>query len=426
MTVNVAGAADKKLGDFLLEHGWVTRDQLRRAEKTQRVVGDHLSTCLLEMDALTEDLLVKGLSMLHGLPGAGADELRGISEEVAALVPEKLACKGLAVPFRLVGSELSLAVAYPGDLAAQDEIAFATDKRLRAYVAAEVRILEALEKHYGAPCPERIGNLLDRLNRARYLWNRQRQEAPAEDLPPLWGTDETTAGTGDWEAPPLPDAAVSAEPPASPEPPRGHAPPRRPPPKGRRSIPLSAEERAELGKAATPRRSRAAAAPSTLPELERRLAAAEDREEVGDAVLGYLSKTFRRTLLLKVSRQGVAGWMGRGQGLSEDRLRSFRAPLDSPSVFLNLLQGSSLHFGLLAPMAVHRALARCWGGEPEDPCLVLPVRVRDKLVSAIYADRGEAGLGGVDLGEVQRVSACAGAAFERYLRQKKVRNTPGV
>ncbi|HEY4561574.1 MAG TPA: hypothetical protein VIJ36_01265, partial [Thermoanaerobaculia bacterium] len=166
-----------KLGQLLVARGWITVQQLTRALKNQNVAGGRLGTCLLEMDALGEELLLKGLSEQLGVPAADADELRGVPEEVLALVPEKLARRLHAVPFRVEGGRLDLALMDPRNLSAQDEIAFASGKRVKVFVAEEIRVLEALEKYYHEECPSRFGLVLDRLNRARFLWDKPAEKA---------------------------------------------------------------------------------------------------------------------------------------------------------------------------------------------------------------------------------------------------------
>src|ERR1700709_665354 len=161
-----------KLGQLLVARGWLTVKQLTRALKNQNVAGGRLGTCLMEMDAITEELLLKGLAEQLGVPAATADDLYGVPEEVIGLIPEKLARRCRAIPFRVEGGRLDLALMDPRNLSAQDEIAFASGKRVKVFVAEEVRILEARERYYGEECPSRFGLVLDRLNRARFLWDK--------------------------------------------------------------------------------------------------------------------------------------------------------------------------------------------------------------------------------------------------------------
>src|SRR5205814_1747208 len=118
-----------------------------------------------------------------------------IEEGVLQLVPKKLACRARAVPFERFGNTVSIAVVDTRDLLQQDELAFVSSKRLKIHVAPEVRVLEALEKHYSCAAEARISRIWDRLNRAKYLWQeepgaaaaaaaKRRTEAPAPQPPP--------------------------------------------------------------------------------------------------------------------------------------------------------------------------------------------------------------------------------------------------
>src|SRR5215210_7086916 len=119
-----------KLGQLLVSRGWITVQQLTRALKAQQVAGGRVGTCLLEMDALHEDQLLKALSEQLGVPPVNIDDLRGIPDEVRALIPDKIARRCRAIPFRVVGSRLDVAMMAPRNLASQDEVAFASGKRV--------------------------------------------------------------------------------------------------------------------------------------------------------------------------------------------------------------------------------------------------------------------------------------------------------
>src|SRR5579863_2393067 len=136
-----------KLGQLLVARGWITVQQLTRALQTQNTVGGRLGTCLLELDVLSEDLLTRSLSEQLGVPAATVDEMRAIGDDVLQLIPDKLARRCRVVPFRVIGGRLDVATQDPRNLAAQDEIAFASGRRVKVHVIPEVRVYEALEKH---------------------------------------------------------------------------------------------------------------------------------------------------------------------------------------------------------------------------------------------------------------------------------------
>jgi hypothetical protein len=597
-----------KLGQLLVARGWITVQQLTRALQNQNAVGGRIGTCLLEMDVLGEDLLARSLSEQLGVPAAVIEDLRGIPDEVLRLIPEKLARRCRAVPFRVAGGRLDVAMQDPRNLVCQDEIAFACGRRVKVHVLHELRIFEALQRYYREECPSRYSLLLDRLNRARYLWAGKEsgsrpgtpvaqlaQRAPGApampDLRTMPGTsaagpgggppggyameDRTEvlsalssedllsaeprfqpsplpepelppmprrrslfrsrgAGTpapagpessGVRELPPLeeldlrgatatprrrgktepapaqtpaaptpaepPAAATPAEPaaataatrepaPATPEPapapppaipppatPQPAVPPpatapapldleatltlgpppaarpprrptgvtdvtgerepdaparRRPPEVPHERVAITEAERVELGLGEPPPTVPAGSpleAPATIEEVEAAFAATTDSEEVGRILLGFLARGYRRVALFQATRDHVSAWMARGDGIDQEAFARYGVSFKEPSVFLNLRQGSRLHLGPLPPMATHRELALCWGGGLPRDCVVLPVRLMDRLVTVIYMDGGSRGLGGIDLEQMHRLTAATAAAFERCILSKK-------
>lgn len=160
----------RRLGEILLDHGWITRADLARALKSQQLVGGRLGTCLLEAEAISEELLGQALAEQLGVPAASIEDLRHVEPDVLALVPKRLAVRCRVVPLHAAGSRLDLATSEPGNLLCQDEIAFATSRRLVVRVASEARIVEALGRYYDERPAGRFVGLVDRLNRQRDAW----------------------------------------------------------------------------------------------------------------------------------------------------------------------------------------------------------------------------------------------------------------
>src|ERR1700730_8476237 len=83
-----------------------------------------------------------------------------------------------------VGGRRDVAMQDPRNLVCQDEIAFACGRRVKVHVLHELRIFEALQRYYREECPSRYGLLLDRLNRARYLWAGKESSRPGTPMAP--------------------------------------------------------------------------------------------------------------------------------------------------------------------------------------------------------------------------------------------------
>ena len=157
----------------------------------------------------------------------------------------------------------------------------------------------------------------------------------------------------------------------------------------------------------------------TVADFERRIAEVEDREDVADVALSFFERRFQRRLLFMVRGGEVAAWMGTGEGVDQRLFGEIEIGFDQPSLFLNLRVGSPFYRGPLPRLEAHQKLVRSWGGRFPKECLLLPVRINDRLVAAVYCDRAGKDLADIDLDELQQVAALMGRGFESVLRKRK-------
>ncbi|HWC65043.1 MAG TPA: hypothetical protein VG777_03090, partial [Thermoanaerobaculia bacterium] len=154
-----------KLGETLLSIGALSAGALNRALMLQRSTGGRLGTILLEQGLVTEETLARALAKSTGRSYAHWDRVKGATPEVFTLLPGKIAVRAYAIPFEREGRVLRVAMRDPNDLAAEDEIALVTGKRVEPWVSAEFRIAEALERFYGERRSARFRVLSDRIER---------------------------------------------------------------------------------------------------------------------------------------------------------------------------------------------------------------------------------------------------------------------
>ena len=468
----------KKLGEHLVERGWLERGDLLRALNLQRQVGGRLGTSLLEMGLVSEDELLHALGLQHNLEPADVETLRQVPEEVRALLPAKLAVRCRAVPVQATASKVHVALLDPRDLACQDELAFAIGRRLVLRAASEVRLCEALERYYGEPCGARMTRILDRLNRMRYMWEeggsgaertgegrqegRQGEEgagtrgggrggagglAPAPLPRPAFGQPAPPPPRGRRPQPaasrtPAAHPAIQPGTPASTQPAiqtpatalpssptAGVAPPAADTSSGAATpaaaatprvrptaVTLSEHERAALYGGRAP-------APLTYDDAEARLADVSGRDEAARLVVDFLRQELERVILFAVHRDATHGWTGDGDDLTPERIAAVAVPFGKPSIFLNLRQGSAFHLGPLPALPAHRPLVELLGGESPQECLLLPVRIGERMVAVLYGDRGGEHLGSIDLEALRRLADAFAHALERCILLKRQAQT---
>ncbi len=141
----------RKLGEFLIEEGLLTPSQLQLGIEAQRQRGGSLGTNLLALGLLDEDALARLLGRVYGVPSASRGELLAAAPEIVALLSADYARRHRALPFRVEGDHLALALQNPNDSLAVHEAAFLTGFVVVPYVAPEVVIRAALARHHHLP-----------------------------------------------------------------------------------------------------------------------------------------------------------------------------------------------------------------------------------------------------------------------------------
>lgn len=76
----LSGAAMKRLGELLVKGGWLGEEQLAEALRHHHLVRGRLGTSLLELQLVSEDILLGVLSEQHKVPQANATALRSVPE----------------------------------------------------------------------------------------------------------------------------------------------------------------------------------------------------------------------------------------------------------------------------------------------------------------------------------------------------------
>lgn len=143
------GSGHLKLGDYLVERGYLSRRQLDAALDHQRVgSGTLLGDVLTQQGLLTEEALAQALADISGTPYR---ELRPSDVQPAAIqaMPRDIAARHRLVPVALENGTLTVASSDPFDVLALDEVERRTGLRSRAVCVTESDLDEALEEHYG-------------------------------------------------------------------------------------------------------------------------------------------------------------------------------------------------------------------------------------------------------------------------------------
>ncbi|BBL92708.1 type II secretion system protein E [Thermus thermophilus] len=137
--------ARPRLGELLLDLGYITEDQLKAALEEQERTGDLLGQILLRRGYIKEQDLVRALADQHRAPLIHPAQTP-LDPQALRLLDPRFAREKRVLPFKVEGNRLHVAMAHPSDLALLDELRFRTGKEIVPYLAPDREILEVLDR----------------------------------------------------------------------------------------------------------------------------------------------------------------------------------------------------------------------------------------------------------------------------------------
>jgi hypothetical protein len=417
-----------RIGELLVADGVVSEGAVQSALGFQRHTGEpfRLGTILLDRDLLPEENLLRALSAIHRCDYVTWSDILKAPPHIVRLLPERAAVRLAALPYALEGRGVRVAFKNPSNLAAVDEVSAVTNRPVIPAVISEVRLLQAFHLFYGRPVPIEFRGVLQKLERneeRRLYRTRATQPAPREGrfvnarsraipIGPMPSGGEDPALTVSYAAP-----FIAAEQPGE----LADAPDLLP--EFAPAHPLTPDELADrmwkdpAEEAEEPHvRSlwEEPAEPSEeVPPAEPKRSSSRDR--LAESTLETVCGRVPRALLLTSTQEGILGWTARGSGLTRDQIQSVRIPWGEPSIFAFVKLSGSPHKGPLSRILVPPKLAALLGDKAAASCAVFPVRIKDRLVAFLYADRLGAPLSDEDYRGIEIAASSLGSSLARLL-----------
>ena len=138
----------KKLGEYLIEAGLVTDQQLKEALRRQRQTKEPLGHILSRTGMVSEADICHVLHTQLGLPIVDLQAV-AIDDGVIRLIKEELAKKYTAIPIEVENrTTLRVAMADPLNAAALEDLRFQSGYFVRPVLAPPSEIVEAISKYY--------------------------------------------------------------------------------------------------------------------------------------------------------------------------------------------------------------------------------------------------------------------------------------
>lgn len=142
--------ASKKIGQILIDLGFINDEQLWSVLEHHRQTGELTGQAAVNLQLISEDMLTQALAEQMGLKTVNLrDEDLKVSDKLIGIVPETMCTLYKVMPLRMDGDSLVLAMANPTNIAALDDIRNMLNiSEVIAMVASEKDVIASIEKFY--------------------------------------------------------------------------------------------------------------------------------------------------------------------------------------------------------------------------------------------------------------------------------------
>jgi general secretion pathway protein E len=149
----MAIVASRLLGEILVQEGLTTSEVVQRALARAQTNGERIGEALVALGAVTEDDVLRALSLQQDLPYLWREEFPS-SVPMLKNVSAKYLRQVRVCPISLDGSVLTVASADPLNTLVTDELRQATGLNVKVVISAAAAIAEAIDRTYeGASTP---------------------------------------------------------------------------------------------------------------------------------------------------------------------------------------------------------------------------------------------------------------------------------
>ena len=204
----------KRLGELLIEAGYIKDEQLQQVLAEQRKTGELLGEVLVRLGMVTEENIAQTLVAQFGIPFMRASQYF-ISKDMAKLFPEAMLNQYMFVPVDRIGNVLVIISAGLLNQDIVNELERATGCKVQAYIGIQSDVRKAIQKHFHAEADETpvlssLGSLL--LDEAEEPAAAAEDTSGSNDLSiddsPIFGTSATSTKSATSSVPGKPTGAV--------------------------------------------------------------------------------------------------------------------------------------------------------------------------------------------------------------------------
>jgi type IV pilus assembly protein PilB len=147
LPMTTAATDRDQLGQYLLQEGLLSREQLVQAMTEQKSSGQRLGYVVVRLGMVEENEVTKLLARLYRMPAVDLTRFE-VEPTVLKLIPADIATKQVVLPLKREGRTLTVAMADPTNIGLVDDLKFITRYDLFPVLAGEQVLRKLIERHY--------------------------------------------------------------------------------------------------------------------------------------------------------------------------------------------------------------------------------------------------------------------------------------
>ncbi|MBS6043210.1 MAG: Flp pilus assembly complex ATPase component TadA [Clostridium baratii] len=150
----------KRLGDLLVELGYITQKQVDEAIKIQKSTSKRLGRIFVEQGLITEESLMNLLELQLGIPRIDLESI-DVNMTAVTTISEGLAKKYNLIPVKFNNGNLVIAMSDPLNVFAEEDVALSSGYKVEIGIASEEEIRNAIAKYYSRDFMEKAAARLN-------------------------------------------------------------------------------------------------------------------------------------------------------------------------------------------------------------------------------------------------------------------------
>ncbi|MGL5479436.1 MAG: GspE/PulE family protein [Clostridium sp.] len=137
----------KRLGDILVDLGYIKEEDVQEAIKIQKLTGKRLGEIFVESGLITEENLLNILEVQLGIPRIDLESTE-VDMNAVSTIGEALARRYTLIPICFSKGKLTVAMADPLNIFAEEDVSLSSGYELNIGIASKDEIITAISKYY--------------------------------------------------------------------------------------------------------------------------------------------------------------------------------------------------------------------------------------------------------------------------------------